>query len=158
MLFRSKEEIAATLPLTREEQVPRLLRGQVKDMNPGNYRIQLEIPDIQAKIDAQDAEEKTEVNQRWATFAVLPPEGGEMQNLATNWELLESLARLSKGELLTADNATRLVDLLARRIVTKDHSEPQRLWQDEPLIWWVLAVFLLLLSVEWIGRKWAGLP
>jgi hypothetical protein len=52
------------------------------------------------------------------------------------------------------ENATELVDLLSNKAVTRPRHIESRLWE-----WWpTLVIFLLLLTMEWVGRKWAGLP
>ena len=48
----------------------------------------------------------------------------------------------------------QLVDLLTQQRVTRQQHTENPLWQ-----WWVTLVLLLaLLTVEWAGRKLAGLP
>jgi hypothetical protein len=47
-----------------------------------------------------------------------------------------------------------LVDLLTHKGLTRQHHIETRLWE-----WWpTLGLFLVLLTLEWVGRKWAGLP
>ncbi len=47
-----------------------------------------------------------------------------------------------------------LVDALTKRAVLHEDRVENRLWQ-----WWVILVLALgLLTVEWVARKWAGLP
>jgi hypothetical protein len=60
--------------------------------------------------------------------------------------------------LFTPENVEVLLDLFARQMVKKEEPEEQRLWQDEPLVWWTFGLLIGLLTAEWIGRKWAGFP
>jgi hypothetical protein len=46
------------------------------------------------------------------------------------------------------------VDLLTKQAVTRETPVERKLWQDGGL----LAVFLVLVTAEWVGRKLAGLP
>jgi hypothetical protein len=162
-----KEEPAALVELARGERQPRLLEAEVRDLPPGQYRIELHIPDLAEKLKEPPEAETNEKAQRRDQFTVLPAEGGETVELATNWTLLESLAAAGKGRVVTPENADRLVELLTRRVETRERRDEEKLWQDasdlqrgrdQPLVWVTLGVFLLLLTVEWVGRKLAGLP
>jgi hypothetical protein len=104
------------------------------------------------------AESQAASAPRHDTFRVLPPEEGELFDLATNWELMRALAQESGGRLLTAENALDVLALLTRQVVTQVEREEQKVWQDEPVVWWTFSLLIGLLTLEWIGRKWAGLP
>ena len=81
-----------------------------------------------------------------------------MVELGTNWPLLETLASASKGEVIAPENARRLADLLTSQVETRERADTQKLWEDVPLVWVTLGVFLFLMTLEWVGRKLAGLP
>jgi hypothetical protein len=60
----------------------------------------------------------------------------------------------SACKVVTPEDAGELVKLLTRQSVPYVEHHEQRLWQ-----WWVLlAVVVTLLTLEWAGRKLAGLP
>ena len=89
-----------------------------------------------------------------ASFSVSSGDSDELIDLATNWPLLEELAAKSGGKVFTPENAAELVDLLTKRSVTRELRDERKLWQ-----WWpTLVLFVVLLTVEWVGRKLAGLP
>jgi hypothetical protein len=136
---------------------PRLLQGRVRDLPEGSYRVELDIPALADKLTAAPPEIVRGQIQR-DTFTVLPPESGEMYQLATNRPLLEALSVRSGGEVLTPETAERLRDLLAQRVIRRTLRDEQKLWQDQPLVWYVLGAFVGLLTLEWVGRKLAGLP
>jgi hypothetical protein len=146
---------AAVVPLAAVPAQPRLLQGKLSALPPGQYRIELSIPALADKLKAT---EKSATNLRRDTFTVLPPEDQEMFQLATNWPLLEALAAKSGGRVIRPEETDRLLELLDERVVQHTQREEQRLWQDRPLAWWVLGLFLALLTLEWGGRKLAGLP
>jgi hypothetical protein len=152
-----KEEPVAVIKLTPSPAQPRLLQGQVLDLPEGRYRVELDIPSLSDKVKAP-SEEEGEGQARRDTFTVLPSDSGEMFQLATNWPLLESLAARTGGEVVTPEDAGRLPELLTRQVVRRELHDEQKLWQDMPLVWYVLGLFLLLLTLEWAGRKLAGLP
>jgi hypothetical protein len=147
----------ALVPLTPSGNRPRLLEGKAPELPAGGYRIELDIPDVKSKLDVPADPEEEKVPRR-DTFTVKPPDDAEMFDLATNWTLLENLAARSKGEVFTPETVDQLVERLARQVVRQAKREPQRLWQDAPLVWWFLGIVLALLTLEWIGRKLAGLP
>jgi hypothetical protein len=151
-----KEEPAAVVRLEPAPARPRLLRGKVRGLAPGRYRIELDIPHLGAKLKAPP--EDPGAGREGDGFTVLPPEGNELFQLAANRTVLEGIAAASRGEVLTPETAGRLLDRLAQRVVRREHRDEQRPWQDEPLVWGVLGLFLGLLTLEWVGRKVAGLP
>ncbi len=81
-----------------------------------------------------------------------------MVDLATNWTLLQDLAARTRGEVIPPEDLHCLADRLVSQVVTRERREDEKLWQDAPLVWVTLGIFLVLLTVEWIGRKLAGLP
>jgi hypothetical protein len=154
-----KEEAAALVELQRSERQPRILEGEVRDLPPGQYRIEPYIPSLADKLkEPGEGGSPEEPGQRRDVFTVLPSDGGEMVELATNWTLLRAVATAGKGEVVTPEDAGRLVELLTRRVETRERRDEERLWQDPPLVWVLLGAFLFLLTLEWGGRKLAGLP
>jgi hypothetical protein len=153
------EEAVALVPLTRRPARPRVLEGQAPALPPGEYALELVIPDLEAKLKSLPVGNAAAPGAKAAgpgraTFSVLPPDSTELLNLETNWALLEDLAAKSGGKVFTPEDASELADLLARQTVPYVEHHEQRLWQ-----WWVmLAVIVSLLSLEWAGRKLAGLP
>ena len=69
-------------------------------------------------------------------------------------ELLQFLADDYRGQVFAAEDTAGLVEALTKRVITREDRAENRLWQ-----WWVTLVLVLsLLTVEWVGRKLAGLP
>jgi hypothetical protein len=154
-LKEGKEEQAALVALAPNAKWGKLLEAQVSDLPPGQYRVELDIPDLRVQLAGSGATDD-EPRRDWFTMA--PPENGEMFDLATDENLLRALAEESKGRLFTAENVEGLLDLFTRQVSKKEGHGEQRLWQDAPLVWWTFCLLLGLLTLEWIGRKWAGLP
>jgi hypothetical protein len=151
------EEQAALVPLAKNAKVGKLLEAQVRDLPAGQYRIEPDIPDLRTQLAyPPDPEEKKNARRDW--FAVSPPEDSETFDLSANEPLLRALAEESKGRLFTPENVEVLLGLFARQVVKKEERDEQRIWQDEPMVWWTFGLLIGLLSVEWTARKWAGLP
>jgi hypothetical protein len=147
------DEIAAVVTLAPQPQRPRMLEGKVKQLPAGNYRLELDIPELKDKL----AELKQAAGESHG-FTVTPPENGEQVDLATDWELLQNLAQTSGGQLFTAADAHRLPDILAGQVQRKETRSEARPWQDLPLAGWILGVLILFLTAEWSLRKVVGLP
>lgn len=156
---KEKEKPAALVPLNRRTAQPRVLDGQVRDLPPGEYAIELDIPDFSDKLQAKPSPpgkpSSGEAGKPLrARFLIKPPESKEMIDLQTRWPLLQEIAGKSGGKVFAAEDAAELVDLLVNQSVVHHERFEQKLWQ-----WWVLlAVVLALLTLEWLGRKLAGLP
>jgi hypothetical protein len=148
------EESVALVPLSRREAEPRVLDGKLRDLPAGNYAVELVIPDLGDKVNAPAGADGDPGKKLRATFSVTPPDGGEMVELATNYPLMEEIAAKSGGQVFAAEDTAGLVEALTKRVVTREERSENRLWQ-----WWVTLVLVLsLLTVEWVGRKLAGLP
>ena len=149
-----KEEAVALVPLGRREAQPRVLEGKVRDLPAGSYEIELVIPDLADKLKPAGRTPDGKNDTMRSPFTVLPPDSTEMIDLETKWPLLEELASKTEGKVFAPDEAEQLVQLLISR--GKPHTDhyAQRLWE-----WWVLLVLIVgLLTVEWVARKFAGLP
>jgi hypothetical protein len=153
------EKVVALLPLGRKVAQPRVLEGRVRDLPPGEYAIELVLPDFADKLLAKTtppgkpgtAEPGKPMR---AHFTIKPPESKEMIDLETRWPLLQEIAAQSGGKVFTPEDAGQLVELLVHQSVPYIERHEQKLWQ-----WWVLLVIVLaFLTLEWAGRKLAGLP
>lgn len=147
-----KEETVAVVELARREGQPRVLQGRVRDLPDGQYRVELDVPDLADRLQPPTAPGVPK--PRPAEFSITPPDSRELLELTTDWDLLKELADKSGGAVYAPEDAGQLIDLLTRTEKTRAEGTEHRLWE-----WWpTLALFLLLLTAEWIGRKWAGLP
>jgi hypothetical protein len=152
------DKAVALVPLSRRPAQPRALEGRIGNLPPGEYAIELVMPDYADKLLANRQRQlpgRGEPGKPMrAHFTIRPPDSKEMIDLETRWPLLEEIAAKSGGRLFTAEDAGELVDLLVKQSVRNSERYEQKLWQ-----WWVVLVLVLaFLSVEWAGRKLAGLP
>jgi hypothetical protein len=148
-----KEQPAALVPLSARPSQPRVLDGKVRDLAPGQYAVELAIPELADKL-AGSAEPGREVKPLRATFTMMPPESREMIDLEMRRPVLEDLAAKSGGKVFAPEEAGELAELLVKKSVPHAEHNEQRVYQ-----WWVfLTLVVLLMTIEWAVRKWAGLP
>ncbi|MCB0511582.1 MAG: hypothetical protein KDC72_03480, partial [Bacteroidetes bacterium] len=81
----------------------------------------------------------------------------EVQNLQANWSILRTLAQQSGGKTYTVQNLESIADA-----IQKDENIQSILFENtktQPLIDWkiLFGIILLLLSAEWIIRKYNGI-
>ncbi len=146
-----KEKAVALVPLSRREAQPRTLAGSIRSLPPGEYAIELVLPEFADKLQAKEGQKEKPMQ---AHFTIRPPQSRELIDLETRWPLLEEMAAQSGGKVFTPENAGELVDLLVKQSVPYSEHYEQKLWQ-----WWVILVLVLaFLTIEWTGRKLAGLP
>ncbi len=148
----------AVVALNRKPAQPSTFEARVANLPEGDYEVRLEMPAVADKLQAAavsvNTQEKTEPGPIKASFTVSPPESSEMLDLSTDRPLLEELAAKSGGKVYTPDDVQELVDRLVSQSIPETEYFEQKLWQ-----WWVvLAVVASLLTVEWVVRKWSGLP
>jgi len=77
----------------------------------------------------------------------------ELRHPETDHELLEALAAETGGQVLPPDHLGELPDLLPNRAVRTINPLTERIW-DTPL---AFGLVLLVITIEWIGRKLARL-
>ncbi len=135
-------QIVSTVSLTADADVPGIYRGQFGSMPEGEYEVSVRASGY------SDA-----VLKARSEFVVLPPESGEMTNTAANETLLKQMAAASGGVSLREEEFDKLLELLSPlssgRVVESD----TLIWQS---YWWFAAI-VILLTVEWVLRKRAGL-
>jgi len=143
------ERTVALVPLESRAGQPRVRQGQVNDLPPGQYAIELAIPQLADKLFAENSRLPLR-----ASFSVRAAPHQELFALEANRPLLDELAAASRGKVFQPWELDDLeAALLQRGEVQIEHHE-QRLWQ-----WWgVLVVVVALLSLEWVLRKLSGLP
>jgi hypothetical protein len=142
-----EDKTVALVPLSAAEG-RRVLKGRVRSLPAGRYRAELDRPDpaLAARLGDKPP----------VMFLVTPRDNKEMDHLETNEDLLRDLSRKSgdQGRVFTPAGAAEVVELLTQRAVTRVERSEHGLWQA----WGTLVLLLGLLTAEWAGRKWAGLP
>jgi hypothetical protein len=153
-IFRegAKNDTVAVVELARREGQPRVLQGKVRDLPDGQYRMELDVPELADRLQPPTA--PGAIKPRAAEFQISPPDSRELLELTTDWDLLNDLAEKSGGKVYAPEDAGQLLDLLTSQAQTRIERNEHHLWE-----WWpTLAVVLVLLTGEWMIRKWVGLP
>ncbi|MEO8353780.1 MAG: hypothetical protein ABI680_18795, partial [Chthoniobacteraceae bacterium] len=140
-LYRDGKKVA-TIRLAPDENGSGLFRGKTAELQPGSYEVAIEtaaIPESQLKARTQ--------------FKVEPFETGELTQLSLNEDLLRQISAASGGRYLREENIDQLPDLLAPMRQGKVIESDTILWQS----WWWFVPIMLLLTLEWLLRKRAGM-
>lgn len=126
--------------LSRNPASPTTFSGTFTPRGDGKYRAWLATPQVRG--------EQPEVN-----FSVLAP-ASETERLELNRRDLEWAAQQSGGKFYTFSTAKQLLDDLPSGIrIPVESRPPKPLWNQ----WYVLLIFLLLLTTEWVARKRLGM-
>jgi hypothetical protein len=145
------EETAAVIRLSGEAR-QQMLEKQISDLMPGKYAVELAIADPELRERLLGRMPIKDRNR--ATFTVTAADSAEKVQLAANWDLLREIAEKSGGRFLKVEETGDLLQLLAPQIDQIFRPTEYKLWQS----WTTLVLVLLLLTLEWVGRKLAGLP
>ena len=134
--------VVSTVSLNADADVPGIYRGRFGALPEGDYEV---------SVRASGYSESALMAR--SRFVVLPPESGEMTQTAANEQLLKQMAVASGGVFLREEDMGRLPELLSPL-------SSGRVVESETLIWqsyWWFAMIVMLLTVEWVLRKRAGL-
>lgn len=141
ILYRDGKK-AGTIRLSPDENAGGLFRGRTGALEPGQYEVAVESPAI--------AERDTRAR---GEFKVEPRVSEELSRLALNEDLLKQVSAASGGQYLREEQIDRLKELLAPLTQGRIQEIDTPLWQS---YWWFVPL-ILLLSVEWMLRKRAGM-
>ncbi len=134
--------IVSTISLNADADVPGIYRGRFGALPEGDYEVSVRASGY--------SESALKARSR---FVVLPPESGEMTQTAANEPLLKQIATSSGGAFLREEDMSLLPELLSPLSTGRVVESDTLIWQS---YWWFAAI-ILLLTVEWVLRKRAGL-
>ena len=139
-IFRDGKKIAS-VPLEHDKDSGEF-RGRTAPLLAGDYEVKIEVlgyPPEQMLAKAQ--------------FYVEPPQAGELAQLAADEQILTQIASNSGGDFFREEDASALADRLRLLSEGKVMQSDTALWQS--YLWF--AAVVLLLTIEWILRKRAGM-
>jgi uncharacterized membrane protein len=110
---------------------------------PGPYR-------ATATVTAADGADLGQTETGWAS----DPAAEEFRALAPDKALLEHVARVTGGQMISADNLASFAASLPTRhaVITEPYVQPA--WHQS----WVFLAVIACLGLEWGLRRWKGLP
>lgn len=139
-IFLDGKKIAA-VPLQADKDSGEF-RGQTAPLLTGDYEVKIEVLGY-----PQDQMLAT------ANFYVQPPSTGELAQLNADEQILRQIASNSGGDFFREEEASALTDRLKLLSEGKIMQSDTALWQS--YLWF--AAIVLLLTIEWILRKRAGM-
>lgn len=131
---------------------PRDWSATVRDLAPGKYAIELDIPDWAAQLRGPTGPDGRATHLR-SYFEVLPAEGVELLDLSANGPLLEELATATSGKVYAPEDLDGLIERLKGETSVVEHRTTTHLRRS----WWLIGVILGLFTLEWILRKRNGM-
>ena len=131
-----------SIPLSTGDGRGGVFRGQTPALEPGEYEVSLSASGF------SDAELKAR-----ATFTVEAPLSLERRAVVMDEDTLVRMAQRTGGRYYREEDANALVDRLKPLSAGKIVEDEIVLWQS----WWWFVPIIVLLTVEWILRKRAGL-
>lgn len=141
LIYREGRKVA-TVKLGQDENAAGLFEGRVTGLAGGTYEIRVR------------GEGQPEPDGRLKTeFKVQSREAGELAVLNANEDLLRQIASQSGGESYREEDVRSLTELL-------EPLSKERVFESDTMLWQSWAWFLpmiLLLTLEWILRKWTGM-
>jgi len=146
------ERVVASVPFQQPEARPRDLTATVKDLTPGKYALELDIPEWADQLQGPVGPDGRGTNLR-SPFEVLPGDREELLDLSANEPLLEELATATGGTVYTPETLDELIAKLKTETAVIEHRTARPFRQS----WWLMGLILGLLTAEWGLRKWSGL-
>jgi hypothetical protein len=149
---RSVGEAVALVPLRAAEGLPRTFEGAAPPLLPGRYNIRLDVPQLAEALQLGGGDPGKPEPE--AVLHVMARESSERVELAAARDPLDRLAAATGGRVFADFETDLLPSLIHTRTRSVTRTEEVRLW-DQPAF---LLLFFAILTVEWIGRKYLGLP
>lgn len=140
------DEVARSIPLTADPQVPGAYRARASDLAPGTYQLTVRGDSLLRLATEADPARAT------ATIVVQPERSTELIDTRCQRVLAEQLAQATGGQVIPPTaiaevlNLTRLDPIITTTVVK------QPLWVQWKYLWIVFGC----LQTEWIIRKWLG--
>jgi hypothetical protein len=138
--------------LALSEFSPRMLLAPLKELPPGSYAVELEIPEWAEHLQGGLGPDGR-VQPLRSQFEILPPENEELVELSADIPMLQSIAEATKGEVFQAEQYEQLLKKLDQQTATIE----ERTEYPARTSWLTLVLVVLLLGCEWSLRKWVGL-
>ena len=148
-IWRDGEKLT-TVQMSYVEGSPGLHKAQAGPFpGSGDYQIRLE---GRKASDLLEGEGAGGVSTAFRVVGAMSPV--ELSETTLNRPLLDTLAELSGGRVVAAEDAGQLAGLFLTGEETREELRETRLWDH----WALLVLFCALLTSEWVIRRGSGLP
>ncbi len=129
----------------------RLWHGKIRDLPADTYHVDNLSPALKSLLG--DPAEKAPADR--ANFQVIAPPSFEFDDLSMNIELLQALAQKTSGQVCTPESLfPTLADWIKHRPAFRQRHEFSL---SRDAAWPVFAILLLLITTEWLWRRYANL-
>ncbi len=140
-------EAVAIVPLRAVAGQPRTFEGVAPSLPQGSYVVRLDVPGLADALQLEPAAPE-------ASLEIIARDSSERIELASSRDPLDRLASATSGAVVPDYQADTLPSLLRARNKDTVRTEETPLW-DSPA---ALLLFFGIVTVEWVARKWVGLP
>jgi hypothetical protein len=157
-VIRAAGQPVAQVQMEDSSDTPGLYRAQIQNLSAGSFELALESPAIE-KLMADDPT----VIQRTLPFDILAPSSVEHQNVNSDRAALARIAREGNGLAVDAEYLDLLADYLSRSPYGRTITRQLGMFADPNdrltrlAHWGFLGLFVMLITLEWVLRKMAGL-
>lgn len=149
-VLNEQGKVVATVPMTQVEGSEGLYEVSLDNFkDAGRYQVRVVGKEVKSLLNSEGAQEiKT-------GFRVIGSRGPiELAETTLNLPLMQSIADLSGGRVVTPDKISELKNLFISEKEDDYETRETSLWDNG----WLFALFALLLTGEWVLRRSGGLP
>lgn len=153
---KGKEKVETVITLTQRQFQERMFEADLRGLPPGEYEIELESPALSDKLQSEaSAGPDGKIPPLRTKIAIAPADSSVPLRLEKATRQLKDLAEKNElGELYSPESASELIKKLSKEKKEKGEHIEDPLW----LRWETIAILISLLAIEWVLRKWSGLP
>lgn len=142
-------------PFVRVPGKAGVYKSELPPLESGEYRIEVTGAEVDKLKNLITADSEKGFYSPRTGFIVEAAADNENSNRTCNWEGIREILELTSGGLIPPNSLDTALEILSQNSTQsfQNHSASEPLWNRWPLFF----LILLLLTVEWIGRKFAGL-
>lgn len=141
------DEVAATIPLKEDENIPGRYLGQFDSLPPGSFVVRAGGIQVERLLSDENYGEPVETS-----VSIDPPLAEELRDTRSNRPLLAQIAELTGGQVLQPTAVKEVFQLADLAPKITEHRTQSPMWNSWTALWIVLGC----LTLEWAARKQIG--